>query len=392
MQTTQSKFIPLSVPNFCGNEKDYVNEAVVSEWVSTGGSKVAGFEKAIAQYVGMPDAVACNSGTSGLHLAMLAAGIGCGDEVLAPALTFIAAVNPIRYAGAQPVFIGSGDSLCICPTLVEQFLEKNAEMREEKCINKNTGAHIKAVEVVHVFGNMAGMPRIMEIAKKYNLVVIEDATEALGTYYTEGPYKGKMAGTIGDVGVYSFNGNKLITTGSGGMLVSHHPQWVAHARHLSTQAKSDELNYLHDEVGYNYRLTNLQAALGMAQMEHIEEFIAHKNKMYDFYYTRLHSKGHYGMQPFREGVRSNKWFYSLYVYDEHPMHRDGIIQALAQQGIQTRPIWGLICDQADYGKNETYALELDYHYLERIINIPCSTNLTEEDAQRVVDALLALSR
>ena len=386
----EQQFIPLSVPNFCGNEKAYVNDAVVSEWVSTGGSKVAGFEKAVAEYVGMPDAVACNSGTSGLHLAMLMAGIGAGDEVIAPALTFIAAVNPIRYAGAQPIFIGCGDSLCICPSLIEEYLQANTTMQSGKCINNNTGAHIKAIAVVHVFGNMAAMPRILEIAAQHGMVVIEEATEALGTVYTEGPLQGKMAGTMGDIGVYSFNGNKLITTGSGGMVVSNHADWLEHARHLSTQAKSDELNYMHDEVGYNYRLTNLQAALGLAQMEQIESFIAHKNKMYDFYLERLDGKGNFGIQPFRKGIRSNKWFYSLYVYDAHPMHRDEIIAALAKQKIQTRPIWGLICDQADYGKNETYGLELARHYLDRIINIPCSTNLTEADAQRVVDTLLAL--
>lgn len=385
-------FIPLSVPNFCGNEKKYVNEAVVSEWVSTGGSKVAAFEKAVADYVGMPDAVACNSGTSGLHLAMLVAGIGRGDEVLAPALTFIAAVNPIRYAGAEPIFIGCGDSLCICPTLVESFLQQNAEMRGAKCINKNTGAQIKAIMVVHVFGNMAGMPRILEIAKKYKLIVVEDATEALGSYYTDGPFKGKMAGTMGDVGVYSFNGNKLITTGSGGILVSNHPAWAAHARHLSTQAKSDELHYRHDEIGYNYRLTNLQAALGLAQMESIENFITHKNELYAFYATQLHGHGHYGIQPFRDGVRSNKWFYSLYVYDTHPLRRDDVIAALARENIQSRPIWGLICDQADYGRNETHEIALARHYLDRIVNIPCSTSLTQADAQRVVDVLLSLSR
>ena len=378
------------MPNFAGNEKQYVNDAVVSEWVSTGGSLVPRFERAVADYVGMPDACACNSGTSGLHLAMLAAGVGPGDEVLAPTLTFIAAVNPIRYAGAEPIFIGCGDSLCMCPTLVEEYLTAHAEMREGKCRNKTTGAHIKALVVVHVFGNMASMEGIMDVAKQWNLIVVEDATEALGTYYTEGRYKGKYAGTIGDIGVYSFNGNKLITTGSGGMVVSNHADWLAHAKHLSTQAKSDELNYKHDEVGYNYRLTNLQAALGLAQMEQIEGFIRHKKELYDFYREQLHGKHHYGIQPFRPGTRPNHWFYSLYVYDEHPLRRDEIIRRLQAQGIQTRPIWGLVQDQADYPRNEAYGVDLARHYLDRIVNLPCSTSLTKEDAQRVVDVLLSL--
>ena len=237
-----ASFIPLSVPNFQGNEKEYVNEAVVSEWVSTGGSKVGDFENAIAHYVGMPRAVACNSGSSGLHLAAMVAGLGKGDEVLVPTLTFIAAVNPTtRYVGAEPVFIGCDDSLCMDPAAAERFCAERCELQGERLIDKATGAHVKAIVVVHVFGNMADMPAFLALAEKYHLILIEDATEALGTHYTEGPLKGKFAGTIGDVGVYSFNGNKIITTGAGGMVVSNHPDWAEHAKHLSTQAKADEL-------------------------------------------------------------------------------------------------------------------------------------------------------
>mgnify|MGYP003397691159 CR=1 FL=1 len=384
------EFIPLSVPNFSGNEKKYATEAVVSEWVSTGGSLVSKFEEVIADYVGMPHAVACNSGTSGLHLAMLMAGIKRGDEVLAPTLTFIAAINPIRYVGAEPIFIGCGDSLCICPTLVEEYLTKNTTMQDGKCINKNTGAHIKAITAVHVFGNMAAMPALMEIAKKYNLIVIEDATEALGTYYTEGVYKGKMAGTIGDIGVYSFNGNKLITTGAGGMVVSNHADWLSHAKHLSTQAKADELHFVHDEIGYNYRLTNVQAALGLAQMEQIEPFIAHKHALYDFYVAQLDGKHGYKIVKFRDGIRSNKWFFSLYLQDDAGVTREEVIAALKAQNIQSRPIWALIHEQADYGRNETYGLALAQQYCARVVNLPCSTNLSLADAKRVTQALLAL--
>ena len=386
----EKHFIPLSVPNFSGREKEYVNDAVVSEWVSTGGSKVAEFEQAVADYVHMPRAVACNSGTSGLHLAMMMAGVGRGDEVLAPTLTFIAAVNPIRYAGAEPVFIGCGDSLCLCPALAREFLEQNAVVRDGVCVNRTTGAVIKAIVVVHVFGNMAAMEGIMDLAEKWHLTVIEDATEALGTRYTEGRYAGKYAGTIGDIGVYSFNGNKIITTGAGGMVVSNHADWLERAKHLSTQAKSDELNYKHDEVGYNYRLTNLQAALGLAQLEQLEGFIEHKTRMYEFYREKLDGKHHYRILPFREGVRSNHWFYSLYVEDGHALSRDAIIEKLRGEGIQTRPIWGLIQDQADYPKNAHYGTQLARHYLERVVNLPCSTNLTEADAQRVADVLLSL--
>ena len=205
---SNNNFIPLSVPNFSGNERKYVNDAVVSEWVSTGGSLVNGFEKKIAEYTSMQDAVACNSGTAGLHLAQLVAGVNAGDEVLAPALTFIAAVNPIRYVFAEPVFIGCDDTLCICPNATEDFLVNSCEMRNGSCYNKKTNAKVSAMVVVHVFGNMAAMEKLMPLAKKYNLALIEDATEALGTYYTEGEFKGKMAGTIGDVGVTALTETK----------------------------------------------------------------------------------------------------------------------------------------------------------------------------------------
>ena len=386
-----ASFIPLSVPNFQGNEKEYVNEAVVSEWVSTGGSKVGDFENAIARYVGMPRAVACNSGSSGLHLAAMVAGLGKGDEVLVPTLTFIAAVNPTtRYVGAEPVFIGCDDSLCMDPAAAERFCTEKCELQGERLIDKATGAHVKAIVVVHVFGNMANMPAFLALAEKYHLILIEDATEALGTHYTEGPLKGKFAGTIGDVGVYSFNGNKIITTGAGGMVVSNHADWAEHAKHLSTQAKTDELQFLHDEVGYNYRMTNLQAALGLAQIEELEGFIAHKHAMWQMYKDALDGKNGYRILDFDEnGVRPNKWFYSLYLEDDRH-DRDSLIAALQKEKIQTRPVWALIHEQADYPGSQAYGLEKAEEYRKRIVNLPCSTNLTREDCQRVIDLLLSL--
>ena len=249
-----SNFIPLSVPNFGPQEAERAGQAITSGWVSTSGARVGEFEQALADYVGMPRAVAANSGSSALHLAALAAGIRRGEEVIVPTLTFIAAVNPLtRYVGAQPVFIGCDDSLCIDPDAVEDFCRSRCTLKEDGLYNNKTGARVAALGVVHVFGNMADMPRLLDIARRYRLTLIEDATEALGTKYLTGPLKGKYAGTIGDIGCYSFNGNKIITTGAGGMLVSNHADWAARAKHLSTQAKTDTLQFLHDEVGYNYR-------------------------------------------------------------------------------------------------------------------------------------------
>ena len=385
----EEKFIPLSVPNFAGHEKEYVNDAVVSEWVSTGGSLVGTFEEKFAAYVGMPTAVACNSGSSGLHLANMVAGLGVGDEVLAPALTFIAAVNPIRYVGAQPVFIGCDDSLCMDPVAAEEFLATRCEMRGEVCYNKTSGAPVRAIVVVHVFGNMADMPAFLALAAKYHLTLIEDATEAVGTYYTEGPLKGKMAGTMGDVAAYSFNGNKIITTGAGGMLVSNQPGWAEHAKYLSTQAKDDLLQFVHGEVGYNYRLTNVQAAMGLAQLEQLEGFIAHKTELYEYYRSHLDGKNGYRILPFRAGIRTNHWFYSLYLEDGRHV-RDDVIAKLTGQKIQTRPVWALINEQKPYLNNEAFGLAKAQDYRAKIVNLPCSTNLKLQDAERVVAALLAL--
>ena len=342
----------------------------------------------------MPRAVAANAGSSALHLAALAAGIGPGQEVIVPTLTFIAAVSPLtRYVGAEPVFIGCDDSLCIDPDAVEDFCANRCTLKADGLYNDRTGARVAALEVVHVFGNMADMPRLLDIARRYRLTLIEDATEALGTRYTAGPLAGRYAGTMGDAGCYSFNGNKIITTGAGGMLVSNHPDWAEHAKHLSTQAKADELQFLHDEVGYNYRMTNVQASLGLAQLARLEDFIAVKQARYDQYRRGLDGVRGLRILPFRdeEGtVRSNHWFFSLDLRGAG-LDRDRFIAGLQARNIQTRPVWALIHEQADYPKNEAYGLDKALGYRAGIVNLPCSTNLTEADCDRVIEAVLALA-
>ena len=386
-----TKFIPLSVPNFEGNEEKYVNDAVKSTWVSTGGGYVTKFEESLAEYVKMPRAVATASGTAAIHLALIVAGVGAGDEVIVPALTFVAAVNPVKYVNAQPVFADCDDYLCMDPEKVLGFLRENCEIRDGKTYNKNTGAHVKAMLPVHVFGNMCDMEKIMDIAEEYNLIVIEDATEALGSYYTEGRYAGKFAGTIGDVGCYSFNGNKIITTGGGGMLVSNHEDWAQHAKHLSTQAKSDEVRFFHDEIGYNYRMTNLQAALGVAQMENLEKFIEVKQRNYDFYVENIHGKNGLEILPFRSDIRSNKWFYSVLLKDSDRT-TDDILSGMSEAKIQTRPIWKLISDLDPYLDAQRTDLSKADYYFKRVMNIPCTTNLTLEDAKVVADRLLEITK
>ncbi len=377
-------FIPLSVPNLKGNELKYVTEAVKTEWVSTGGPYVTDFENKIAEYVNAKGAVACQNGTAGIHTALMTVGVEKDDIVIVPTLTFIAAVNPVKYIGAEPVFMDCDDSLCIDPENLKAFCEEECEFIDNILLFKTTKQKVKAIIVVHVFGNMADMEKILPIARKYNLKVIEDATEAIGTYYTEGALKGKYAGTMGDIGVYSFNGNKIITTGGGGMIVSNNEIYLKLSKHLTTQAKSDELNYTHDMIGYNYRMTNLQAALGLAQLEQLEKFIEIKNKNYNLYEKLLADTG-FKLIKFRENIRGNKWFYALLCSD--CSQRDKLIKYLLDKNIQTRPIWGLINEQKPYLGSEAYEIEKAKYYWEHVINIPCSTNISEADIKTVVEQI-----
>lgn len=385
------KFIPLSIPNFEGNEKKYVNDALEQGWVSTGGAYITKFEKYLASFLHIENVAACQSGTSALHLSLVEAGVRPGDLVLVPPLTFIAAVNPVKYQFATPVFIDCDDSLCIDPEKLRSFceLECRFDGRELKYLGKN----VKAIVVVHVFGNMADMESIMDIAKSYNLKVIEDATEALGTYYTEGRYTGKYAGTIGDYGCYSFNGNKIITTGGGGAITANNAELVDHLRYLSTQAKNDPHYYIHDEIGYNYRMTNLQAALGVAQMEELPDFINRKRLNYELYKEAFQRFDLAELVTFREGTSSNKWFYSLMI-DRNRLRASmrEIITALETKGIQTRAIWGLINEQKPYEGEVTYKLEKAPYYASRILNIPSSTNITKEEIAYVAAEVMALLR
>ena len=378
------KFIPLSIPNFEGNEKKYVNEALDQGWVSTGGAYITKLEQEMAKFLCVENVAACQSGTSALHMSLVDAGVKPGDVVLVSPLTFIAAVNPVKYQFATPVFIDCDDSFCLDPIKLRSFCEEECEWNGKELKYKD--ALVKVLVVVHVFGNMADMESIMGTAEKFNLKVIEDATEALGTKYTEGKYADKFAGTIGDYGCYSFNGNKIITTGGGGAVTARESSTVDHIRFLSTQAKTDPHYYIHDEIGYNYRMTNLQAALGVAQMEKLPEFIKRKQRNYELYKAEFEDFKYGKLMSFRDGTDSNKWLYSLEIdRDTIKASMREIIMALEKDKIQTRAIWGLINEQKPYEGEETYKLEKAPYYAERILNIPSSTQITEEEIKYVAD-------
>lgn len=382
------EFIPLSVPNLKGRELEYVIDAVKTEWVSTGGSYINDFERELANFVKVDKAVAVQSGTAALHLSLMEIGVSAGEEVIAPTLTFIAAVNPIRYCGADPVFMDCDNSLCMDPIKLEVFLTDECNFENGIVTNKLTKKRIRAIIVVHVFGNLADMEAILDIAKKFKLQVVEDATEALGSYYTSGKFAGKHAGTLGDFGVYSFNGNKIITTGGGGMIVGKDDEKLEHIRYISTQAKDDPINFIHGEVGYNYRMTNLQGALGLGQIEQLLEFIETKESNYKIYNELFKDNKGISLLSFRKNTKSNHWFYALFI--ENPSDLQSLMDELQQKQIQTRPIWGLIHEQKPYKDAQSYSIEKATYYAKHIINIPCSTNLSENDVRYVAECINSL--
>lgn len=383
-----SNYIPLSVPNFIGNEKKYVDDVIEREWVSSGGKEIDQFENRLAEYLKVKGAVACQSGTAGLHLAYKLAGIVEDSEVIVPSLTFIASVNPIRYINAEPIFMDCDDTLNMDVDKLEHFLANECKMTTDGLLNLRSDKIVKAIVIVHIFGNIMSMEKIMELSKKYKLKVIEDATEALGSYYTEGKYANLFAGTVGDFGVYSFNGNKIITTGGGGMIVSKDENMLDKAKYLSTQAKDDPIYYLHNEIGYNYRMTNIQAALGLAQLEMLEKFILKKSENLQYYMAKVSSIEGLSLLDFNKFARNNCWFYTLLIDEDiFGFSRDEIIKELNKNNIQARPIWGLINEQIPYKKNQCYQIEKAYDYIGKVVNLPCSTNLTKKDIDRIVKVI-----
>lgn len=383
------KFIPLSIPNFEGNERKYVDDAVAQGWVSTGGAYIVKLEEMLAGFVNASKVVACQSGTAALHLALMECGVTSEDAVIVPTLTFIAAVNPVKYIGAKPIFMDCDDSLCMDPIKLRSFCENECESTVKGLKHKASGRIIKALVVVHVFGNMADMEAIMDIAERYKLKVVEDATEALGTKYLTGKYAGKYAGTIGDFGAYSFNGNKIITTGGGGAVTGRDLKAVEHIHYISTQAKDDPIFYVHNEIGYNYRMTNIQAAVGVGQLEVLEEYISRKQNNYAKYKALIGENSKWDLLAFREGTFSNMWFYALRLKEDGYTYErvKEIVNKLSEKGVQTRPIWGLIHKQLPYKDEPAYQIERACYESARIINIPCSTNISEEDIKLVCNAL-----
>jgi perosamine synthetase len=328
--------IPLCVPELRGNEWRYVKECLDTGWVSSVGPFVEQLEKSVASYVGAAHGVATSTGTAALHVALLVAGVKPDDEVLVSDLTFIAPANAIRYANAWPVLIDAEPVYWqMDVTRAIDFLENQCRWTDGKLINKTTGRRVSAIVPVHILGHPVDLDALIEVANRYGLAIIEDATESLGA-----EYRGRKTGNLVHIGCFSFNGNKIITTGGGGMIVTNDPAWAAKAKYLSTQAKDDPVEYVHKETGFNYRLSNVQAALGCAQMELLDEFIAIKRGIASEYAKAFADVRGVTMMSEASWARSIFWLNTVLVdEEEYGENSRALMKRLARRGIQARPLW-----------------------------------------------------
>ncbi|MCY6483568.1 LegC family aminotransferase [Clostridium aestuarii] len=366
--------IPLCIPETRGNEWKYVKECIDTNWVSSVGSYVDLFEEKFAEYVKAEKAVVTMNGTAALQLALITLGIGEKDEVIVPSMTFISPVNTIKYVGAVPVF---------CDVCRDTFV-MDAEKIEELITPKT-----KAIIPVHIYGHPVDMDKVMKIAEKYNLYVIEDATEALGS-----TYKGKMAGTIGHIGTYSFNGNKLITTGAGGMLVSDNLEYGKRAKYLSNQTKTilDNKGCYHEEVGYNFRMPNLLAAFGAAQLENVEEYLKTKRENAAYYNQLLKGVKGITISSEKECVKNCYWLYSVLVEDDYGISRDELIAKFEQEEIQTRPFFMPVHEMPPYKECKHGDMSVTKEICSRGINLPSSVSLTKKQIEAVCNVIKKYSK
>jgi perosamine synthetase len=381
------------VPHIRGETAwDYVKQCLDTEWVSSVGPFVERFERMVADYAGAQHAVATVNGTAALHTALLVAGIQPDEEVLVSTLTFIASANAIRYVGAYPVFIDAEPTYWqMDPQQVIDFLDKACLWRSGCLYNKATSRRVRAILPVHVLGHPVDMQPILAAARKYDLVVIEDAAEALGASYRD-----KKVGRLGDIACFSFNGNKIITTGGGGMLVTDNPHYAERARYLTTQAKDDPVEYIHHETGYNYRLTNLQAALGVAQMEVLDEYVAKKREI-AARYTRAfagvpvaHASGS-SVTPMAEApwALGTHWLYTVLVDAAGcGVGSRDLLRILATNRIQARPLWQPLHRSPSFAALPLRRCPVAERLARDALSLPCSVGLEPEQQQRVIEVLL----
>ena len=373
--------IPLSEPAIIGNEWEYIKECLDTGWVSSVGNYVNRFEEMVAGYVGCKYGIAVVNGTVALHLSLVACEVRSGDEVIVPSLTFVATANVVKYCGAEPVFIDCcHDTLCLDVEKLKLFLEMECEQNDDGfTYNRTSGRRVKAIMPVHVFGHPVEMEALLELCKLYNIDIIEDATESLGS-----EYKDQKTGSFGKLACLSFNGNKIITSGGGGMVVTNDGCLAEKVKHLSTQAKTDSIEYDHDEIGYNYRLTNIQAAMGVAQMEGLDKFVEIKRKnafRYQNLFSNINSIEFLWEKPW---VKSNFWLYTIKV---STFHKKSLIDYLLSKNIQVRPMWKPIHILPMYKDCQTFRVESALNIYDTALNLPCSIGIKMEEIEFTVEKI-----
>jgi perosamine synthetase len=374
--------IPLSEPALQGRELDYVTDALRSTWISSNGEYIGRFEEAIATQTGSQHVVACNCGTSALHVSLILSGVRPGDEVIVPAITFIAPVNSVRYAGASPVFIDCDEYCCMDVAALQRFLENECDRVDGRLTDRVSGRRVAAVIPVHVFGTSVDMDAVNGLAADHGLAVVEDASEALGSMY-----KGRQCGGLATLGCLSFNGNKIVTSGGGGAILTDDDELAAHARYLSTQAKEDGIEYVHNEVGYNYRMNNLLAALGLAQMETLQERLAIKHDNLVTYERELGHERAERLLGQPEWSEANRWFYAYVCEDAQAKAQ--LLEDCVRAGIQARPLWYPNHLQRPYVGDRAYEVERAGWFYDRVVNLPCSVSLNAEDITQVSAVIVA---
>jgi len=362
----------LHEPRFSGNESKYVQDCIDSTFVSSVGKFVDRFEKEVAEYTGAKHAVAVVNGTAALHIALLLAGVESGDEVLVPTLSFVATANVVRYCGAKPHFVDSEQqTLGIDPEALQDYLQVNTEQRNGICLNRKTGNTVRALVPVHIFGHPCDLEGLLAVTKEFNLVLIEDAAESLGS-----TYHGRHSGTFGLLGTLSFNGNKTITTGGGGAILTDDPELAKRAKHLTTTAKTPHRwDYVHDEVGYNYRMPNLNAALGCAQLEQLPDFLASKRRLFESYQEAFRDIAGISLFTEPEGSQSNYWLQTLLLDKSVAIQRDNLLETTNAIGIMTRPVWTLLHKLSPFQECPHGPLPVAESLGRRIINLPSSAGL-----------------
>ena len=369
--------IPLSLPHLAGKEWQYVKDCLDTGWVSSAGAYVTRFEQLVADFAGVKHGVACVNGTSGLHLTMHMHDVKLGDRLLVPNITFIASANAASYTYADPIFVDvDPDTWQWDLDLLEAFLAEDCEMRDDGyTYEKGTDKPIKAAMPVHVLGNMCDMPRLVALCERFNLICIEDASESLGSYYD-----GRHSGSFGQMGVFSFNGNKTITTGGGGVIVTDNDALAQRAKHLTTQAKADPNTYFHDEIGFNYRLVNVLAAIGVAQMEQLPQFLENKRQMDAYYREHLAGTGDIRFQRVAPAVQSNCWLFTF-----SSKRQAELLRRLRAEQIIARPFW-MPMNQLPMFIDKRYVSTHDHsrRVHTESLSIPSSVNITETQQAEVV--------